>query len=90
MKIKEITLEDYDIYKEDGFLLFASHQGRKPNEILSDEFCHAIIDRYGNDGKIEIIKMEDRGQIFGSQAKRLLGEEYREFSRQVPVDWSEY
>ena len=53
--------------------------------IITEDF----IERFGDKGKEEIIRMEDRGQIFGNQAKRILGDEYLKFSKRIPVDWSD-
>jgi hypothetical protein len=87
MKIKEITLKEWDVYSENNHFTLIEFQGLKPDEILSDEFCIAVIDRYGDKGKEEILRMKDRGQIFGKQAKRLLGDDYIKFSKRVPVEW---
>jgi hypothetical protein len=88
MKIKEITLQEWDVYSEKNYFVLIPLQGLKPDEMLSDEFCIAVIDRYGDKGKEEIIRMEDRGQIFGNQAKRILGDDYNKFSKRVPVEWT--
>ncbi|WP_434581543.1 hypothetical protein MLC52_05325 [Sulfurimonas sp. NW15] len=86
MIIKEITLQDWDVYDDNNKFEFLALQGIKPHEGLSDEFCLAVMDKYGDRGKEEIIRMEDRGQIFLRQAQRLLGDEYVTFSRRVPVE----
>ena len=89
MIIKEITLKDYDVFDEKNHFNSLKYQGMKADEGLSDEFCLAVIERFGEDGKEEIIRFEDRGQIFGNQAKRILGDEYLKFSNRIPVEWSD-
>lgn len=62
--------------------------GNTELSVFSDEVLNEFIKRFGLDGEIEIIKMVDRGQVFQTQAKRVLGEEkYQKIGKLVPCEW---
>lgn len=81
---KLITLEDCDLSKLEDIASI----GNAELSVFSDDVLNGIIKRFVVDGEIEIIKMVDRGQIFQSQAKRVLGEDrYEEIGKLVPCEW---
>ncbi|MDQ1340871.1 MAG: hypothetical protein QG567_2029 [Campylobacterota bacterium] len=56
--------------------------------VINDEVLKAIIEVYGEDGEKEIVRMVDRGQVFISQAERVLGlERYKEVGKSIPCEW---
>jgi hypothetical protein len=81
---KLITLEDCDLSKLEDIALI----GNTELSVFSDDVLNEIIKRFDKDGEIEIIKMVDRGQIFQSQAKRVLGEDkYQKIGKLIPCEW---
>lgn len=81
---KLITLKDCDLSKLEDIASI----GNTELSVFSNDVLNEIIKRFNKDGEIEIIKMVDRGQIFQSQAKRVLGEEkYIEIGKLVPCEW---
>ncbi|MDF1876127.1 hypothetical protein JHD48_10325 [Sulfurimonas sp. SAG-AH-194-I05] len=87
--IKLITLKDYDVYDKNNHFDSLQHQGMDGYETLSDEFCEAVIDRYGDRGKEEIMRMVDRGQISLKDAVLILKDEYKKFAKLVPCVWDD-
>jgi len=89
---KLITLNDYNPNETSdprNSLIRVQFLGADRLSVIDDEVLEAIIKINGNEGKLEIIRMEDRGQIFSNHAKRILGDEYGKFSKQIPVNWSD-
>lgn len=55
--------------------MYVQYLGKDELSIIDDNVLYAIIQKYGEEGEKEIIKMVDRGQVFQSQAQRVLGGE---------------
>ena len=89
-----ITLKDYNPYDKSNpmnDLIYVEFLGMDKLSVIDDEVLYAIIDVFKEEGEKEIIKMADRGQVFLSQAKRVLGEDiYRKVCKMVPCKWDYY
>ena len=68
-------------------LMYVEYLGKNELAVIDDAILYALIEKYGLEGEKEIIKMVDRGQIFQSQAERVLGvDKYREVGKLVPCE----
>jgi len=89
-----ITLKDYnpsDKSNPMNDLMYAKFLGADKLSVIDDEVLYVIIDVFKEEGKKEIIRMVDRGQVFQSQARRILGEErYNEVGKLIPCEWDSY
>jgi len=87
---KLITLNDFDPRDQTNPLnniLFLKNIGKETLCVFDDKVLLALIEVYQEDGEIEIVKMVDRGQVFQSQAERLLGvDRYKEVGMIVPCE----
>lgn len=83
-QLKLLTLSECDLSKLEDIKLI----GIAELSVFSDEILYEIIKRFDEKGKKEIIRMMDRGQIFRTQAERVLGEdEYMRVAKLVPCEW---
>ena len=86
-----ITLKDYnpnDKSNPMNDLMYAKFLGTDKLSVIDDEVLYAIVDVFKEEGEKEIIRMIDRGQVFQSQAERILGEEkYNEVGKLIPCEW---
>ena len=89
-----ITLKDYNPYDKSNpmnDLIYVEFLRMDKLSVIDDEVLYAIIDVFKEEGEKEIIKMVDRGQVFQSQAERILGaDRYLEVCRMVPCEWDYY
>ena len=88
-----ITLKDYNPYNKSNpmnDLIYVEFLGMDRISVVDNEVLYAIIDVFKEEGEKEIIKMADRGQVFLSQARRVLGEEaYDKVCGLVPCVWDD-
>jgi len=91
---KLITLKDYnpsDKSNPMNDLMYARFLGADELAVIDDEVLYAIADVFKEEGEKEIIRMVDRGQVFHSQAERILGEEkYNEVGKLIPCEGDSY
>jgi len=80
-----ITLDEFN--PNDTSLMYVEYLGKNELAVIDDAILYALIEKYKLEGEKEIIKMVDRGQIFQSQAERVLGaDKYREVGKLVPCE----
>lgn len=83
-QLKLLTLSDCDLSNLEDIKLI----GITELSVFSDEVLYEIIKRFDEEGKKEIIRMLDRGQVSQRQVERVLGEnEYERVGRLVPCEW---
>lgn len=79
-KAEVITLNEYNVYEEDfasiASLVIDENSEYGDYDIVSNDVLEAIVDKYGELGKEELIRMNERSQIFPKQLKRVLGDAY--------------
>jgi serine/threonine protein phosphatase 1 len=79
-KAEPITLKEYDVYSENfesiASLVIDSSSIYGKYDIVANDVLEAIVDKYGEDGKEELVRMHQRAQIFPKQIKKVLGDEY--------------
>ena len=79
-KADAITLKEYDVYKESfesiASLVIDENSKYGEYDIVANDVLEAIVDKYGELGKQELILMHERAQIFPKQVKKVLGDEY--------------
>ncbi|MFT5661607.1 MAG: serine/threonine protein phosphatase 1 [Sulfurimonas sp.] len=79
-KVDAITLGEYDVYKESfesiASLLIDKSSQYATYDIIANEVLEAIVDKYGEVGKDELLRMQERSQIFPKQIKKVLGNAY--------------
>lgn len=79
-EVKMLTPELFDI-ESHPFDIFASLLLDESShyfsyDIISNEILFSLVDKYEEQGKIELMNMFHREQVFQKQAKRVLGDEY--------------
>ena len=79
-KADAITLKEYDVYTESfesiASLVIDENSKYGAYDIVSNDILEAIVDKYGERGKEELIRMQERAQIFPKQIKKVLGDAY--------------
>jgi len=79
-KADAITLKEYDVYSESfesiASLVIDSDSIYGEYDIVANDVLEAIVDKYGERGKQELLRMHERAQIFPKQIKKVLGDEY--------------
>ena len=79
-KADAITLNEYNVYEESfesiASLVIDSNSKYGEYDLVSNEVLFAIVDKYGELGKKEILQMYERAQVFPKQIKKVLGAEY--------------
>ncbi|CAA6806774.1 MAG: Serine/threonine protein phosphatase [uncultured Sulfurovum sp.] len=79
-EVKMLTLELFDIelHPFDVFssLLIDESSEYFNYDIISNEILFSLVDKYEEQGKIELMNMLRREQVFEKQAKRILGDQY--------------
>ncbi len=88
---KLLTLDEYNPLKPTNpimeNLMYVQFLGKDELTAIHDSVLYAIIEKFKYKGEEEIIRMVDRGQIFQSQAKRVLGENrYEEIGKTIPCE----
>lgn len=75
-----ITLKEYDVYSEDfdsiASLVIDTNSKYGNYDVIDNSVLEAIVDKYGERGKKELLLMQDRAQVFPKQIKKVLGEAY--------------
>ena len=89
---KLITLNEYNPRNSEkepiNSIYFIHTFGKDQLSVFADEVLKALVEVYKEDGEIEIVKMVGRGQVFQSQAERVLGaKRYKEVGKLVPCQW---
>jgi len=70
-------------------LMYVQYLGKDELSVIDDAVLYALIEEYGLDGEEEIVKMVYRGQVFQSQAERVLSvDRYMEVGKLVSCKWS--
>lgn len=79
-KADAITLKEYDVHSESfesiASLVIDSNSKYGVYDIVANEVLEAIVDKYGELGKQELLRMNERAQIFPKQIKKVLGDNY--------------
>lgn len=79
-KAEAITLKEYDVYSHSfesiASLVIDENSIYGTYDIVSNDVLEAIVDKYGEAGKKELIRMHERAQIFPKQIKKVLGDSY--------------
>lgn len=89
---KLLTLKDFNPENQNdpmNHLMYVRFLGDSDTApvVISDEVLYSIVKQYGEDGKDEIMRMVDRGQISQEDAEDILGEEYEMVASRVPCVW---
>lgn len=85
--VKELTAKVFNVH-EAAFellekLLLCDTLPYFDYDIISNEILYGIVAKYGEKGKIELIKMVQREQVFPKQAKLILGEDYEMYNAKL-------
>ncbi|QSZ42146.1 hypothetical protein GJV85_08485 [Sulfurimonas aquatica] len=79
-KADAITMNEYNVYEENfesiASLVIDGDSKYGEYDIVANEVLIAIVDKYGELGKKELLRMHERAQIFPKQIKKVLGDEY--------------
>lgn len=89
---KLLTLNDFNPENQDdpmNHLIYVRFLGENDTVpvVIANEVLYSIVKQYGEDGKDEIMKMVDRGQISQEDAEDVLGDEYEIVASRVPCVW---
>ncbi|CAA6810009.1 MAG: Serine/threonine protein phosphatase [uncultured Sulfurovum sp.] len=85
--VRELTAKVFNVEEEPFEILKSLIINEKfpyfDYDIISNEILFCIVEKYGEKGKKELIKMVRREQVFPKQAKLILGEAYEIYERKV-------
>lgn len=79
-EMKELTLKEYDVYSNNftsiASLIIDKNSKYGKYDLVANEILEAIVTKYGELGKKELLQMQKRNQVFPKQIKKILGDEY--------------